>query len=191
MISGHLLQSTSLHGYFDDKTADDKTEIVLFCPPDKTTEISSSLTSLSTFIKPYVKNLGVLFDSALKFDKQINSVVKGSFFQIRQISQIKPFLSTHDLEKVIHALITSRLDYCNSLYIGLPNACLSRLQLVQNAAARLLTGTRRRDHITPVLASLHWLPVRFRTVFKILLFVFKAVNGLAPPYISELSELPP
>ena len=84
--------------------------------------------------------------------------------------------------------MTSRLDYCNALYVGMDQASIKRLQLVQNAAARLLTGHKRRDHITPILASLHWLPVRFRIDFKLLLFVFKALNGLAPAYIADLIQ---
>ena len=79
-------------------------------------------------------------------------------------------------------------DYCNSLYTGLDQSSLRRLQLVQNAAARLLTSTRRREHITPVLASLHWLPIKFRIYFKVLLFAFKCLNGLAPLYLSDLLE---
>ncbi len=71
------------------------------------------------------------------------------------------------------------MDYCNSLYLGLPKSLLARLQMVQNAAARLLTGAKKHDHITPILASLHWLPVSFRIQFKILLIVFKALNGQA------------
>ena len=82
--------------------------------------------------------------------------------------------------------ITSRLDYCNSLYFGASQKELARLQLVQNAAARLLTGTRKFEHITPVLRSRHWLPVHFRIRFKILVFTFKSLNGLAPPYLSDL-----
>lgn len=74
--------------------------------------------------------------------------------------------------------LSSRLDYCNALYLGISQASLGRLQLVQNAAARLLTGTNRRQHITPVLKSLHWLPVHFRIDFKILMFVFKALTLL-------------
>lgn len=130
--------------------------------------------------------IGVTFDSAFKFDRQIGSVVKGAFFQLRLLAKVKPYLSPKDLERVIHAFITSRLDYCNSLYVGLDKRSLRRLQLVQNAAARLLTSTKKRDHITPVLASLHWLPVCCRIDFKILMFVFKILNGLAPQYLVEL-----
>ncbi len=90
------------------------------------------------------------------------------------------------LESVIHAFISSRLDYCNGLYLGVSQSLLSRLQLVQNAATRLLTGTRKREHISPVLISLHWLPVKYRIHFKSLLFVYKGLHGLAPSYISDL-----
>ncbi len=105
---------------------------------------------------------------------------------MRIISRLKSTLSFQDLEKVIHGFITSRLDYCNALYLGLPKSLLARLQMVQNAAARLLTGAKKHDHITPILASLHWLPVSFRIQFNILLIVFKALNGQAPSYISDL-----
>lgn len=96
--------------------------------------------------------------------KQISSVVKTSFYQLRIISKLKSVLSYNDLEKVIHAFITSRLDYCS--YLGLPLKLVARLQMVQNAAARLLTNTKKYEHITPVLASLHWLPVQSRIQFK-------------------------
>lgn len=86
-------------------------------------------------------------------------------------------------------LITSRIDYCNSLYYGLDKYALHRLQVVQNAAARLLTGTRKFEHIKPVLSALHWLPVEYRIQFKILLLAFKALNGLAPDYLSDLISL--
>lgn len=86
---------------------------------------------------------------------------------------------------MIHALISSRLDYCNSLYVGLPQSTLSQLQMVKNSAARSLTGTRKRDHFSPVLASLHWLPIKFRVDFKILLFAY-SIAQLAPDYISKL-----
>ena len=75
------------------------------------------------------------------------------------------------------------------MHLGVSQASLSRLQLVQNSAARLLTGTKKREHITPVLIKLHWLPVRYRIHYKVLLYVFKALHGLAPEYISDLISL--
>ncbi len=132
------------------------------------------------------QNITVIIDSELCLSKHINLVVRNSFYQLRVISKLKSFLSFQELEKVIHAFITSRLDYCNSLYSGLPQSSLSRLQLVQNAAVRLLTGAKKYDHVTPILASLHWLPLHFRVQFKIVLFVFKALNNQALSYLKSL-----
>ena len=84
--------------------------------------------------------------------------------------------------------MTTRLDYCNALYMWVSGSSIARLQLVENAAARLLISTRKYEHISPILASLHWLPVHFKINLKSILFVFKALNGLAPPYLSELLQ---
>ncbi len=92
-------------------------------------------------------NLGVLFDSGLKFDKQINSV-KSCFYHLRHLAKVKPFLSLKNFEIVIHAFITSHLDYCNSLYYETNQSSIGCLQMVINAAARLLTGSRKFDNIS-------------------------------------------
>ncbi len=102
------------------------------------------------------------------------------------IARIRCFVSSHDLEKLVHAFITSRVDYCNGLLTGLPKKTIRQLQLIQNAAARILTRTRKSEHITPVLRSLHWLPVTFRIDFKVLLLVYKSLNGLGPKYMSDM-----
>ncbi|XP_032879310.1 uncharacterized protein LOC116974699, partial [Amblyraja radiata] len=168
---------------------EEKTEVILFGPNGCREPPLVDLGPLAMSVKPTVLNLGFRMDGDFKLDKQIGAVVKSSFFHLRKLAKVKPILEREHFETVIHAFITSRLDYCNALYCGVARASLARLQLVQNAAARLLTGTRKREHITPILASLHWLPVHFRVHFKILLFVFKSLNGLAPPYLSELLHL--
>ena len=89
-------------------------------------------------------------------------------------------------EKIINATITSRLDYCNSLLYGLKSQDLIRLQRCQNHAARILSMRRKFNHISPVMMELHWLPVEQRINFKILLLTYKALNGQAPAYLSDL-----
>ena len=94
-------------------------------------------------------------------------------------------LSNETAATIIHALITSRIDNGNSLLTGVTDHSLRKLQLAQNAAARILTKTRKFDHITPILKDLHWLPVRERINFKLLLLTWKVIDGLAPSYISN------
>jgi len=103
-----------------------------------------------------------------------------NFFLLRQLKKIKPIIEGCLFETVIHAFVTSRLDYCNALYFRASASSIARQQLVQNTAERILTGTRKFD------ISFHWFPVRFRIHFKIILFAFKSLNGLAPFYLTEL-----
>ena len=116
----------------------------------------------------------------------MKKVCQASLYHLRNISKIRRYLSQETTEILIHAYITSKLDNCNSLLYGLPTYMINKLQIIQNAAARILTFTKKTNHITPVLCKLHWLPVQYRIVFKILLLVYKGLNGLAPTYISEL-----
>lgn len=95
-------------------------------------------------------------------------------------------VSKDDLELIIHAFVSSRLDYCNSLFSCLNKKELSHLQQVQNSAARLLTRANKRTHIIPILEALHWLPVSLRINFKILVLTFRALHGQAPSYIRDL-----
>ncbi len=112
-------------------------------------------------------------------------MVKSSFFHLRRLSKIKSLLSVKPFEQIIHWFVLSRLDYCNSLYYGISQSSIMRLQMVQNAAARLITGRRRFDHISPILISLNWLPVKSRIICKILTFVFKSLQNQAPSYLSK------
>ena len=98
---------------------------------------------------------------------------------LQLVKYVYRFLNRQSTERLIHALVTSHVDYCNSLYSGLPNSTLAPLQHVQNTAARLVTKSRKHEHITPILNSLPWLPVVNRIKFKILLLVFKIKHGFA------------
>ncbi len=106
-----------------------------------------------------------------------------------QIPLIMPSYGTccvFDAEKLVHAFLTTRLDYCNALLAGCPASSINKLQIVQNAAARVLTRSRKYDHITLILQSLHWLPIKFCISYKILLLTYKALNDLAPAYLTNL-----
>ena len=92
----------------------------------------------------------------------ISKVCSAVFFQLHNIKRIIKFLSLESLLTVIHAFVTKRLDYCNSLLYGLHNAEIAKLRRVQNAAARLVSRVSRFDHVTPILFELHWLPIVYR-----------------------------
>uniref|UniRef100_A0A3Q1J4G7 Reverse transcriptase domain-containing protein n=2 Tax=Anabas testudineus TaxID=64144 RepID=A0A3Q1J4G7_ANATE len=167
----------------------DKTEVLVIgssAARSKILDHAVTLDGLSVTSSATVKDLGVILDSSLSFEAHVDNITRTAFFHLRNIAKIRNILSLNDAEKLVHAFITSRLDYCNALLSGCSTRCINKLQLVQNAAARVLTRTRRYEHITPILSTLHWLPVKFRIDFKILLLTFKALNGLAPQYLREL-----
>ena len=111
--------------------------------------------------------------------------LSGVLFQLRQLRQVRSSLTSHTIKTLVHAFISSRLDYSNSLLYGADDGLLKKLQAVQNAAARVTTETRKFDHITPVLRELHWLPVRKRIVYKLAVMVYKCLHGMAPWYLAD------
>ena len=118
---------------------------------------------------------------------QVNSACKSPFYQLRNITRIRKYLSPKTTELPVHAFVSSKLDFCNSLHCGIPKHLLCKLQSVQNAVARLVTSSSKFDHITPLLLQLHWLPIAERINFKIVLLKFKGLHDLSPStYIKEL-----
>lgn len=119
--------------------------------------------------------------------KQINNVCRTCYFQLRQLRVIRRAVGHDVLKTLLHAFVSSRLDYCNSLYYGLPKCDIRKLQSVQNAAARLVGGLARCDHVTPILRDhLHWLPIKERIDFKIAVLTYKSLHQQAPDYLSTM-----
>ena len=171
------------------KLNDDKTEFLTISSPHNSKELNSikiKIGSATILSSQNARNLGVVIDSVFNLNNHITSICQSSYFHLRNISAIRRYLDSNTAAQVIHAFVTSRLDYCNSLLFGLPDKSLLRLKKIQNTAIRIITLCNRRDNITPHLKALHWLPVHLRIEFKILLLTFKALNGLAPDYLRDL-----
>ena len=167
-----------------------KTELLIInarhhpCPPIDHIDVSKFKIQPSET----VSNIGVTFDRHMSLDQHVTNICKACFFHLRNIAKIRDYLSTADTEALVHALITSKLDSCNSLLYALPKSTIDRLQKVQNSAARLITRNKKFDHITPVMKELHWLPISQRIVYKILLITCKALNSCAPIYIGDMLQ---
>ena len=135
---------------------------------------------------PCAKNLGVVFDSALNFKSHVGSLVRNCNFHIRNLYSVRRFMHRENIVSLVHSLILSKVDYCNSLFVGLPNVTLKKIQSVMNRAARLITLLPPRVSITPSLIDLHWLPIKARIEYKICLITFKALKFHQPKYILDL-----
>ena len=130
-----------------------------------------------------------MFDSKMGMEPQVNSVSRSCYAQLRQISHIRKYLTTEATKLLVNSRVTSRLDYCNALLVGIPKTVLSKLQQVQNTAARLISRTSRYDHITPILRELHWLPMQYRAQYQILTYTYKALHDECPIYIKRLLQV--
>ena len=132
------------------------------------------------------RNLGVIFDSHLNLESHINSVCRSAYFHLRNIRSIRNMLTDNVCSQLIHALVTVRIDYCNSLLYSLPNCSLSRLQRILNTAARTFCKIFKFDHITKTLLDLHWLPIQQRILFKILILTYQTYHKTASQYLCDL-----
>ena len=136
------------------------------------------------------RNLGVIFDSELNFKDHISSVCRSSFFQIRQLRQIRSSLDMNSAIILANALVHSKIDYCNSLFYGVPSSSIVRLQYVQNSLARVVCNASKfQSHSSTLLRKLHWLPIPERIQYKIALLTFKTLKFGLPSYLSDLLTL--
>ena len=139
----------------------DKSEEMLIAPPSvaKTFADGSGVAVAGSHI-PFsvkLKSLGVTLDKTLSFDEHVKNIVKASNFHIKALRHVRPLLDKSIANSVACSIVTTRLDYCNSLLYRTSKANLEKLQMIQNTLARVVAGTKRREHITPVLKDLHWL----------------------------------
>lgn len=171
------------------KLNDSKTEVIIFGTKQKLQQLQDIRIQIGDeAIRPSktVKNLGVHMDQELKMDSHVNSICKTANFHIHNIRRIRKFLTKDATKSLTNALVTSRLDYGNALLYGTTANLRKKMQKVQNSSARLITYTPRREHMTPVLRSLHWLPINKRLQYKILLCTYNSFQGTAPQYISDI-----
>ena len=142
----------------------DKTELLVIGPKHKVNPPIKGIHVAGEYIEVSnnARNIGVIFDFHVNLEKHIMNTCKTAFYHLRNIAKIRNCLSQDNAETLVHAFISSKLDFCNALLYGLPQSVIDRLQYVQNCTARLVTRTRSSEHITPVLRRLHWLPVRQR-----------------------------
>ena len=130
-----------------------------------------------------------MFDPGMSMNAQVGSIVRSANYHLTNISRAQKMLTTEATKLAVHTLVTSKLDYCNSLLIGVNKTLLARLQNVQRTSARIIVNRRKYDSLTPVLIALHWLPIQQRIMFKVLLLVYKALHKQSPSYISDLLQL--
>ena len=180
-----------LHNYL--KLNNTKTEVIIFA----NSKFNENVTLHGTFLNSGecirftddIKYLGILFDSMLSLDTQIQKVSSIGYGSLRKISSIKGSLSKSNLETFIHAFISSCLDYCNILYVGLPKKLIVRLQTLQNAAIRLIFNVHSRHPVSSFFTELHWLNIEQRITYKVLLMVYKTVHGLAPDVLKDMISI--
>ncbi len=163
----------------------EKTEVIAFGNKDEVLKVNAYLDSRGQTTKNQVRNLGVILETDLSFSSHVKAVTKSAYYHLKNIARIRCFVSSQDLENLVHAFITSRVDYCNGLLTGLPKKTIRQLQLIQNAAARILTRTRKYEHITPVLRSLQLASITFSDCFKVLLLVI-VTHGIGPKYMADM-----
>ena len=172
------------------KLNDDKTEALLvhtsrsFLHSQKPARLSVGDTQVQ--FSSSARNLGYVLADSMSIDLHVRNICRTAYLSIRHISSIRRYLTVQATKTLVCAFVLSRLDYCNSLLAGCPKYAIDRLQKVQNSAARLVLRVRGRDHVTPLLHSLHWLPVHARVQYKLCVLCHSFLAGSAPGYFDTM-----
>ena len=167
----------------------DKTKLLVLGTPQMLMKIPDdlSITLLSKKIIPSksAKNLGVTMDCSLTYDEHVTQVTSKCIGSLCQINRVKYLFDRRTLITIINSLVFSKLFYCSSVWANTTKKNIELLQTVQNFAARIVSGTRKFDHVTPILKQLQWLPIIKQLAVRDATMVFKCLNGLAPPYLCQ------
>ena len=128
-------------------------------------------------------------DMARTMLNHVSRLFKSGSVALWKISRMRNIFNQTTGLKLLHAFVATRMDYCHSLQSGLPSREINQIQIIQNSAVRLVTKTRKYDHITPILQGLHWLPVHQRIKFRLICTTYKTIYGAAPTYLNELLSI--
>ena len=131
------------------------------------------------------KDLGVILDPNLSFDDHITTTVSECIARLAQISRVKHCLDKSSLLTVTNALVFSKMYYCSNVWANTTDKNVRKLQAVQNFACRIVCGARKYDHVTPLLKSLSWLPVKDQLYYRQAITAFKCMTGHAPKYLTS------
>ena len=168
-----------------------KTEAIVFAAPNnripQPPPLCIDVCGCSIIASTNICDLGVQLDSAMSMAAHVSRTCRTAYAQLRCISRIRSSLTVSARKTLVHALVTSKLDFGNAALCGINGSLLHRLEMVQRAAARVVLGLRRRDQhsMTAALKRLHWLPIAFRIQFKLLTLMHGAIHANTPRYLAD------
>ena len=177
------------------KLNDNKTELMLV-----TSKRYKHLHNLPTSItignaqiplKKSVKNLGFTLDCHLTMNAHVSNIARTCYFELRRLASIRRFLTSTATATLVSAFVLSRIDYCNSLLFGSTDYVTSHLQQIQNYVARVILRLPKSSSITTHLASLHWLPVKVRSTYKITCLCYHCHSSTAQSYVTDMLHRKP
>ena len=146
-----------------------------------------SMSFLGEKLKPSesAKDLGFLLDPRLTYDHHITSIVSSCFSKLSQINRVKKCFEKETLQLLIESVVFSKTLYCSSVWSNTTAQNINKIQSIQNFACKIITNSKKSDHVTPLLRHLNWLPVREQLQYRDSILAFKCINGIAPQYLTS------